>query len=167
MTKLTDPLRAEHATLLPHIEALRTVADSVGAAPVLALRHGVDEAYAFLAHHLLPHANAEDVALYPVVARLMGSGDATATMRRDHVEVDRLTSELGDLRAKLSGGEVDDRLARNLRRVLYGLYALVKVHFAKEEEIYLPILEERLTPAEADELFKAMHDAADAAGAHA
>jgi hypothetical protein len=43
---------------------------------------------------------------------------------------------------------------------LYGLYALVKVHFAKEEEVYLPILEERLSPEEAKEMFEAMENAA-------
>ena len=39
---------------------------------------------------------------------------------------------------------------------LYGLYAIVKVHFAKEEEIYLPILEARLTPEEAARMFEEM-----------
>ena len=48
----------------------------------------------FSAHHLIPHAQAEDQALYPVVARVMGVPEATATMRRDHVEVGRLTEEL-------------------------------------------------------------------------
>jgi len=38
----------------------------------------------------------------------------------------------------------------------YGLHHLVKVHFAKEEEIYLPILEERLSPDEATAMFNAM-----------
>jgi iron-sulfur cluster repair protein YtfE (RIC family) len=47
-----------------------------------------------------------------------------------------------------------------LQRVLYGLYALVKVHFAKEEEVYLPILEERLTAGEAAKMFAAMESAA-------
>jgi hypothetical protein len=47
-----------------------------------------------------------------------------------------------------------------LQRVLYGLYALVKVHFAKDEEAYLPILEERLTAEEAREMFEAMESAA-------
>jgi hypothetical protein len=40
--------------------------------------------------------------------------------------------------------------------VLYGLHHLVKVHFAKEEEVYLPILDERLSPAEAEAMFAAM-----------
>lgn len=53
-----------------------------------------------------------------------------------------------------------------LRRVLYGLYALVKVHFAKEEEVYLPILDARLTPETAHEMFAAMESAAHTARGH-
>ena len=34
MTPLTQPLREEHKELLPHIERLRTVADSIGTAPI-------------------------------------------------------------------------------------------------------------------------------------
>jgi len=43
---------------------------------------------------------------------------------------------------------------------LYGLYTLVKVHFAKEEEVYLPILDARLGPEAAREMFEAMEAAA-------
>jgi hypothetical protein len=44
--------------------------------------------------------------------------------------------------------------------VLYGLYAVVKLHFAKEEEVYLPILDARLTHEEASRMFEAMEMAA-------
>jgi len=50
--------------------------------------------------------------------------------------------------------------------VLYGLYALVKVHFAKEEEVYLSILDARLTPEEAHRMFEAMEEAARGAKGH-
>jgi hypothetical protein len=43
-----------------------------------------------------------------------------------------------------------------LRRALYSLSAVVRVHFAKEEEIYLPILDAGLTPKEAHRMFEAM-----------
>jgi iron-sulfur cluster repair protein YtfE (RIC family) len=43
-----------------------------------------------------------------------------------------------------------------LRRVLYGLYAIIKLHLAKEEEIYLPILEARLPVEEVNGLVEAM-----------
>jgi iron-sulfur cluster repair protein YtfE (RIC family) len=147
----TDPLREEHRELLPHIEAFRTIADSVGEAAGDDLQRSVEEAHKFLTHHLIPHAVAEDRVMYPAVEQLMGAPGATATMSRDHVEVVALTRELGTLSR-------DDHKA--LRRTLYGLYALVSVHFAKEEEIYVPLLDEKLTPDQAAELFKRMEAAA-------
>ena len=60
-------------------------------------------------------------------------------MSRDHLEAIRLTEEL-----------------EALRRVLYGLYAIIKLHLAKEEEIYAPLLEARLPPEEVDHLVQAM-----------
>ena len=160
MVPLTQPLRDEHKELLPHIEMLRKVADGIGEVPFASLKQGVDEAYAFLTHHLLPHAQAEERALYPVVGRLMGAQEATATMSRDHVEVGRLTEELGTLRSHLVDASVDESQEKALRRVLYSLSAVVTVHFAKEEEIYLPILDAGLTPEEAHGMFEAMERAA-------
>ncbi len=168
MALLTQPLRDEHKELLPHIESLRAAADAVGDEPIEAVRRQVDAAYDFLAHHLLAHAQAEERALYPVVAKALGAPQATATMSRDHVEVQRLTEELAALRPALSAAALDPALAKALRRVLYGLYALVKVHFAKEEEVYLPILDQRLSADEAHRMFEAMEAAAkEAKGAHA
>ncbi len=163
MATLTQPLRDEHKELYPHIESLRRAADAVGQADTATLRHEVDETYAFLTHHLIPHATAEDQALYPVVARVMGAPEATATMRRDHVAVSALTDELAALRSRLTGQTLAASEANDLRRVLYGLYTLVSVHFAKEEEVYLPLLDARLTPDEAAAMFAAMHGAAHAA----
>ena len=167
MTIITQPLRDEHQELLPNIGKLRQVADAVGNVTVEVLQQGVDEVIEFLTHHLIPHAQAEDRALYPVVAELMGALQATRTMSRDHVEVDRLTTELVNLRANLSDTTYDQMQATALRRVLYGLYALVKVHFAKEEEIYLPLLDARLSAKEAQKMFKTMEAAAHEAKAHA
>ena len=160
MATLTQPLRDEHKELLPHIEALRTAADAIGDVPLPALRSQIDEAYDFLAHHLIPHAQAEEKALYPVVGKVMGAPEATGTMSRDHVEVGRLTDELGLIRSRLSGSSLTETQAKDLRRVLYSLYTLVKVHFAKEEEVYLPALDARLTPDAARQLFEEMEEAA-------
>lgn len=166
MASLTQPLREEHQELLPQIEQLRAVADLVGNTSIETLQHAVDDVYAFLTMHLIPHAQAEDAALYPVVGKLMGAAQATATMSRDHVEVGRLTDELAALRLALTTVQINDHQAKSLRRVLYGLYTLVKVHFAKEEEIYLPLLDERLTSDEAHEMFAALEHAAHTVKAH-
>jgi iron-sulfur cluster repair protein YtfE (RIC family) len=155
MNTLTQPLRDEHKELIPHIENIREVADSIPEAPLEEIHAGVKEVYEFLAYHLIPHAQAEDAALYPAVQKALGSPGATRTMSRDHVEIGSYIEELAELQQDLM-----PRNFKALQRVLYGLYALVKVHFAKEEEVYLPILEERLSPEEAKEMFEEMEDAA-------
>lgn len=168
LTRVTEPLREEHRHLLPQVEALAEAGDAVGSAPAEELRTKIDAAHAFLTRHLIPHAAAEDEALYPALDRLLGERGgtrATDTMRRDHVEVVRLTERLGRLRERLHGDGLEPADERGLRRVLYGLYALVGLHFAKEEEAYLPLLDRELTAGEAQELFERMERIGAYAGA--
>ena len=155
MNSLAQPLRDEHKELIPHVERILEVADSIPDAPLEKIREGVQEVYDFLAHHLVPHAQAEDAALYPAVQRALGSPDATRTMTRDHVEVGRYVDELSRLKDMVSAQNF-----KALQRVLYGVYALVKVHFAKEEEVYIPILEHWLTSEQAADMFEKMEHAA-------
>lgn len=160
MHTITEPLREEHRELLPRIERIRRVADSVGLVPVAMLRERIAEVHAFLTRELVPHATAEDLELYPVVARVMGAPEATATMRHDHVEVAGLVDELEAIEPELSGPSLSLEVEQVLRRILYGLYTLVKVHFVEEEEIYLPLLDARLSEDEARTVFAAMEAAA-------
>jgi iron-sulfur cluster repair protein YtfE (RIC family) len=160
MNTLTQPLRDEHKELFPHVDQIRQVAELIGDAPIAEIRRGVEQVYDFLANHLKPHAEAEEAALYPVVQKVLGSPDATKTMSRDHVEVGFYIEELASLRNGLTGKALTTTQIKSLQRVLYGVYGLVKVHFAKEEEVYLPILDQRLTPESAQEMFEAMEAAA-------
>jgi iron-sulfur cluster repair protein YtfE (RIC family) len=160
MASITQPLRDEHKDLYPYVETLRQAGDLVNESLTSQAHERIEEAYNFLTRQLLPHAQAEDKALYPVVQKVMGAEQATATMSRDHLEVARLTEELGTLRVHRSQLSITSIQAVALRRVLYGLYALVKVHFAKEEEVYLPLLDDKLTPKEAHEMFEKMEAAA-------
>jgi iron-sulfur cluster repair protein YtfE (RIC family) len=163
MTSLTQPLRDEHKELYPSVDRIRKVAELIDVAPIAEVQRGVDEVYDFLAHHLKPHAQAEEAVLYPAVQRALGSEEATQTMARDHVEVGSYIDELADLRKGLTAASLTKTQIKALQRVLYGVYGLLKVHFAKEEEVYLPILDKRLTAAEAHEMFEAMESAAHAA----
>ncbi len=160
MNTLTQPLREEHKELYPEVDGLRLAGDAVRETLSPADRAQIDRAYEFLTHHLLPHAQAEEAALYPAVRKVMGTPSGTATMERDHVEVHRLTEELGELRDQIHDGPLTWEQVSGLRRVLYGLYALVKVHFAKEEEVYLPLLDAGLTQQDAAAMFETMEQAA-------
>lgn len=160
MLTLTQPLSDDHQKLLPHIENLRQVADELDEFPAVILRERVDGVYRFLTRQLIPHARAEDQVLYPAIGKIMGCSRATSVMSRDHEEIERLTTELATLHLFISGKGLLPSQIQNLRRVLYGLYTLIKVHLAKEEEIYFPLLDEKLGPTEAAQIFRAMDEAA-------
>ncbi len=160
MSRITQPLRDEHQELFPQLESLRLAGDGASENLSASARKSIETAYEFLTHQLLPHAQAEEKALYPAVQKAMGAPQATATMSRDHVEVERLTQELGAVRSQIEGTSPSAEQVKTLRRVLYGLYTLVKVHFAKEEEVYLPLLDAKLTTDEAQAMFAAMEKAA-------
>jgi iron-sulfur cluster repair protein YtfE (RIC family) len=128
----------------------------IGAAPVITLHEQIDALYEFLTQQLQPHARAEEQVLYPVVAKLLDSAEATDAMRREHVEVDHFIEELNILRSKIGDKLLSTAQANQLRHVLNGLYTILKAHFAKEEEIFLPLIDRRLTPVGAQELFNKM-----------
>jgi iron-sulfur cluster repair protein YtfE (RIC family) len=156
---VTAALHDEHLGLLPHVEQLRTAAEAVDDLPPLRLAALLDEALRFLRDDLVPHATAEDDELYPVVEEVMEAPGATATMRRDHVEIARLVDELGALTARLHATpSVTD--PHGLRRVLYGLYAVIRLHLAKEEELYLPLLDAGLSAQRAERVLGLMGRAA-------
>lgn len=162
---ITDSLRQEHERLQPHVQHLRDLADAVGEVPSEDLRAGLEKALDFVSRQLLPHAEAEDRVLYPAVARLMGASLATRTMSRDHLAVFRMGDKMRVLLTALQDHAPDPLALKALRRVLYGLYAVVKLHLAKEESVYWPLIESRLNAREMDELLRAMQ-AADAQSGH-
>lgn len=141
-------IQREHHELADGIDALREAGDLIGEQPADVVIERAARALAFLRESLIPHARAEDEHLYPVVAGILGASEATRTMSRDHIEVARLTSHLE--RAL----EASDLIA--VRRLLYGLYHVVRLHFAKEEELYLPLLEKGLPKEQEEALVHAM-----------
>jgi iron-sulfur cluster repair protein YtfE (RIC family) len=160
--RVTEPLRAEHAQLLPRLESLPKAALAVEGRDDEASA-AVDTALGFLRDFLIPHAEAEDATLYPMVEQVMNAPGATATMSRDHLEVVRLTADLQRARNSLHGAPDPDP-RHELQRILYGLYAIIQLHFAKEEEVYLSLLDIGLAPAEADKMFHAMHESGSPTG---
>jgi len=163
MNTVTQRLRDEHKELLPHLEHILALADQIQEGTDSTLVDRVAKLHGSLAEDLLHHAHVEEQALYPVIAGAMGAPEATATMSRDHVEIGQLVTELGTLSSQLLGDTVNHRQANELRRLLYGLHAVVRLHFLKEEEVYLPLLDTRLTEAEATALMEALGKA-EAAG---
>lgn len=125
----TQPFHDEHAALLDHIEHIRQVAGNLDDVSLDERRAMLERILAFLRGTLLPHARAEEEVLYPEWSRLIGSPHAAAPMIHDHRAIVARTEALA---------AADPADLQQLRELLYGLYALISVHFGKEEDIQLP-----------------------------
>jgi heavy metal translocating P-type ATPase len=139
---LTRRFRAEHATLWPDVDHLLAVADQIGACPPEAALQRVADAHRFLVEDLLPHERAENDELYPALARVLGGSDPTGTMSRGHAEIAHLTHRLGRLLADIETGRLEGDDATDARRLLYGLHAVLRLHFSQEDESYLSLADE-------------------------
>jgi iron-sulfur cluster repair protein YtfE (RIC family) len=153
-------LHDDHSALRPGVDAIRASADRVGHVSVPELRRTIAADRTFLLTEVLPHAGAEEDVLYPMLQRIMGSRSATVGMEHDHVQIRRYAHELGEIEAVIQGvEEIGGELARRMRRVLYGLYAILLVHFDKEDEMYTPHLRRALSEGEAGDLVERMEAA--------
>jgi hypothetical protein len=119
----------------PIVEQVRSVADGLTVAdcelgPVQALLD-------LLENQLLPHERAEEAELLPIVAKALGGPDPTGALSRTHAEIEhqirRVRCVLDEIATDLAGiAEPEDVV--ELRRLLYGLYAILRLHNAQEEE---------------------------------
>ena len=95
------------------------------------------------AGQVLPHERTDESDLYPSLARLLGGQDPMGSMSRTHREIHHLCRLFGRLVADgtADGPSADER--RDLRRVLYGLDAILRLHYAQEEELYETMTDEQ------------------------
>lgn len=126
-------LHEEHIEFEEGAEHIRRLADSVGSVPLCELRGAICEAYEELTRLLIPHAMAEDRSpLSQVTAPASPNGPAVDPLTREHLEIAQLLGELDALRWELAYPTITAAQEQALRRVLYGLYALLRVHLVGE-----------------------------------
>lgn len=141
-------LYEQHRAVTPIVEQVRKVADGLStvdsrrAEAVEPVRRLVDQ----LEHQLLPHEQAEDAQLLPIVARAMGGTDPTGAFSRTHSEIAHYVSRLRRLVSDLNTTvEAEDIV--EIRRLLYGLHAILRLHNAQEEEGVFSLLPEETAAA--------------------
>jgi soluble P-type ATPase len=136
VTHAAERFRLEHREFLPELRRIRATADRLGTIPPAEMRAELEAIRGFIVERLPRHEAEEEAAVYPMVARLIGGEDPMSSMARAHVEIEHLSRVyqhlLDDLPAEGPGPE--DLM--DLRRVLYGLHAILRLHFAQEEEAY-------------------------------
>ena len=130
---LIHRLDDEHRRLRPGITEIARTADRLDTLPDRDAR--LADLTRFLNGELLPHERDDERLLYPAIARTLGGTDPTATMSREHAEITELVRRVTVLTAELADHESPVVLA-DLRRDLYELHAVLRLHFAQEEEDY-------------------------------
>ncbi len=115
----------------------------------------------FLENDLLPHARGEEASLYPVVDELVRDhGRPTATMTVDHEFIGDYVRQIKETARLLKTEPETERpaLRQKLARLALQLEAIFQVHLQKEERVYLPLMEEYLTPQEQQEVLTGIHE---------
>jgi heavy metal translocating P-type ATPase len=141
--QLLHRFAAEHDELRGIIPAVRDAADLLAAGPTPEALSELQRVHTLLCERVLPHERAEETQLYPALADPLGGPEATATMSRAHAEIERLTHRLGH-HLQLAGpaGRIAPDQVDDLLSGLYGLFAVLSLHFVQEEENYFALAAE-------------------------
>lgn len=145
MRSLVEELREKHRHIRSNLEKVLAAAEELGEDPPAWTMAGVFEAHRFLVDEVISHSEAEEEVVYPAVARILDAPLVTVTMTLENMEIKRLVRELEAIVEEWEDGSMAPWTERELRRILYGLYTVLKLHIAKEERVFLPLLEARLT----------------------
>jgi len=124
----------EHARLRQLLQRMRRAADRLRLAePIdsLELRRISEE----LRGLLLPHQQAEEKKVFPELARRLGGRDPLGSMTRMHEEISSLTGLFAALVDGMGTDPTSAGEAREARRLLYVLDAVIALHLAAEEEL--------------------------------
>jgi hypothetical protein len=158
MRSLPDTSHEHHALIEPHVDRLPELAEMIGKVSPEVFSASFQEECGFIVGRLLPHMEAIETTLYGQLEAVMDQRHSMEPMRLEH---ERLRGLFGSL-CTYSELVADERLTAadqvGLRRVLYRLYAMLKVHLA-EEELYLGVLDRNLTTKEKDTLAQGIEHA--------
>ena len=159
VTSVTAAGHQHHERINVMLDGLPALADMLDERPRPArFEARFSSFYGFITGTLLPHMAVVERSLYPELDRLMQHRHSMAQMRREHAEIEGLIERLGVFEAAIRDDALGPAGSMGLRRVLYRLYAMLKVHIAEEEE-YLRVLERNLSAEEQAELVRGLDHA--------
>jgi len=139
--QLAERLYAEHRRLAPVLERLRNLADQIDTMTRQQLREALADVHRFLTTDLLEHERLDEEQLYLTIAAQLSGEDPLGTFSRTHQEIFHLARLLELLIGELPEAGPDPHDLPDIRRLLYGLHAVLRLHFAQEEELYQSVSE--------------------------
>ncbi len=159
MLPLTKVSHEHHDLLWRYVNQLNELADCLNgdcldSTRLVSLLPQLREVHDGLVNRLIPHMEAVEAAVHPTLDRLLTTSGVTAPMALEHEEIRRLVAALGSFTDD-PAVQIDRAAVITLRRVLLRLYVLLKTHLS-EEELYIPVLEGRLSASEEAALARAL-----------
>jgi iron-sulfur cluster repair protein YtfE (RIC family) len=133
---LAEGLASAHRALRPRVGELASLAARLDGMPADEARSELQRTRETLEEELLPHELEEQRTAYPVLGEMLGEEDPTGPLVQTHHEIRRLARLFGRLVARLSPEGPRPEDLRDLQRALYGLHAVLTLHFAQEDELY-------------------------------
>jgi hypothetical protein len=158
MDPLAHASHEHHDRLIPHVDQLARLAAMIDEGITPEFLEACEAEHRFILGTLLPHMETIEGTLYGRLEQLMEGRHSMAPMRREHAELRRLIQSTGQYHDLVTSSRLGPAEAMGLRRALYRLHALLRVHLA-EEELYLRVLDRNLSEAEKDELARGMDHA--------
>ena len=133
---LAEGLASAHRSLRPHVGELAALAARLDSLPAPGARVQLEHLREVLEKELLPHEREEQETAYLLIGKILEDEDPTGPLIETHHEIRRLIRLFGRLVAQLPAEGPRPEDLRDLRRALYGLHAILTLHFAQEEELY-------------------------------
>jgi hypothetical protein len=143
---------------MPHVDRLAELAEMLGESVPPGFVPACEAEHRFLQGQLLPHIEAIETTLYADLERLMEGRHSMEPMRREHADLRRLIESVGAYHEMVVSDRLGAAEAMGLRRALYRLHAMLRVHLA-EEELYLRVLNRHLSDEEKDQLARGIEHA--------
>lgn len=133
---LAQRLASAHRSLHPQVGELAALASRLESLQGSDARAQLVRMRDTLEKELLPHELDEQETAYPILGKILEEEDPTGPLIQTHHEIRRLTRLFGRLVAQLPAEGPRPEDLRDLRRALYGLHAILTLHFAQEDELY-------------------------------
>src|SRR5450759_3656524 len=158
MRSLPETAHEHHDRIGAHVDRLPELAQMIGRVSPEEFAESFEVECSFIVGQLVPHMEAIETPLSGQLEKLMGTRHSLAPTRREHEQLRGLFRSLCEYRKQAAGGSMDQSDEIGLRRVLYRLYAILKVHLA-EEELYISVLDRYLSDEEKDALARGIDHA--------
>jgi len=158
MRSLPETSQHHFELMASHVDGLPALAETIDTVRFEAFARRFAQEVHWLTEQMLPHIDAVEGSLYPELERLLQNRHSMLPMRHEHRELRRLIGSLATYGTDVAAGELDEAQTVGLRRALYRLHAMLKVHLA-EEAHYLDVLERNLSPEQRDVLARSLDHA--------